>query len=142
MRFIIYIVILLSLFLAPVERTDVAKLLPIQAVAVYIEDGEVVLETDTEHKGDGADAEKALDSLRINTPAVVYLDTAEYLLVSKEAVSDVDPLRQYLKPTVKVCVCDAADNVKDAAKYLDVHGNLPQLRHWSAADYMTKYDKK
>lgn len=130
MRFIIYIVILLSLFLAPVERVDIAKLLPIQAVAVYLEEGQVVLETDTENKGRGKDAVQALDALKANTPAVVYLDTAEYLLVSEDAVTNVEQLRAYLKPSVKVCVCDAAGNVKGSAKYLDVHGDLPELRDW------------
>ena len=138
MRRIIYIVILALLFFAPVERVDVAKLLPIQAVAIYLEADTVVLETDTEDKGRGEDASKALDALKENTPAVVYLDTAEYLLVSEEAVSLVDELRPYLKPSVKVCVCDASGSVKNAAKYLDVHADLPELRHWDATKYLSE----
>ena len=138
MRFIIYIVILLLLFLAPVQRVDVAKLLPIQAVAVYLDAGEVVLETDTEDKGSGKDASQALEELKNNAPAVVYSDTAEYLLVSQEAVSSVEQLRAYLKPSVKVCVCDAAGKVKDAAKYLDVHGDLTELRHWNGTKNFEK----
>lgn len=134
MRFIIYIIILALLFLAPVERVDVAKLLPIQAVAIYLDTGDVVLETDTQHTGRGEDAAEALDALKINTPAVVYLDTAEYLLVSQDAVSCVDALRQHLKPSVKVCVCDVSGSVKDTAKYLDVHADLPELRNWNAEE--------
>lgn len=134
MRRIIYIVILALLFFAPVERVDVAKLLPIEAVAIYMEEDTVVLETDTEDIGKGYSAALALQDLKENTPAVVYLDTAEYLLVSEDAVSHVDGLREYLKPSVKVSVCDAAGCVKDAARYLDVHGNLPQLRDWNAPE--------
>ena len=135
MRVVIYIVILASLFLIPVERADVAKLLPIEAVAIYVSDGEVIIETDTEDEGRGGSASQALQDLKTNTPAVVYLDTAEFLLVSRNAIFYVDELRGELKPTVKVCVCDAEGRVKDAAKYLDVHGNLQELRDWKAEEY-------
>lgn len=128
MRKVIYALLLSALFLAPVERLDVAKLLPIRAVALYMQGERVVLETDTAHLGSGVDALHALDSLKKNTPAVIYLDTAEYLLVSEAAQSYAEQLRGILKPTVKVCVCDAAGKVQEAAKYLDVHGTVTELR--------------
>lgn len=130
MRKVLYVIILALLFLAPLERADIAKLLPIEAVAVYMDGDDVVLETDTEDKGKGENVALALRDLIKTTPAVVYLDTAEYLLVSENALEQVDALRNYLKPSVKVCVCQAKDGVKDAAKYLDVHGDLPELRDW------------
>ena len=130
-RWILYIAILLMLYVAPLERLDVAKLLPIQAVAVYTEGDSVVLETDTENKGKGASIADALQDLKENTPAVVYLDTAEFLMVSESAVSEMEEIKNYLKPSVKVCVCDAAGKVKDTAKYLDVHRKLPKLKDWN-----------
>ncbi len=133
MRKVLYVIILALLFLAPLERVDVAKLLPIEAVAVYVDGDSVVLETDTEDKGKGENVALALRNLIKTTPAVVYLDTAEYLLVSEDALEHVDALRDYLKPSVKVCVCQAKGGVKDAAKYLDVHGDLPELRDWSVS---------
>ena len=130
-RWSLYIVILLMLFVAPLERLDVAKLLPVQAVAVYTEGDAVVLETDTENKGKGVSIADALADLKENTPAVVYLDTAEFLMVSESAVSEMEEIKNYFKPTVKVCVCDAAGKVKDTAKYLDVHRKLPKLEDWN-----------
>ena len=130
MRKLLYAVILVALWFVPLERLDIAKLLPVQAVAMYMENNNVVLETDTGNIGRGEDASKALEHLKETTPAVVYLDTAEYLLVSENAVSKAGELAQYIKPSVKVCVCDAAGRVKDATQYLDVHGNLPKLRDW------------
>ena len=130
MRRVVYAALLIPLFFVPLNRVNVADLLPIEAVAIYMDGGEVILETDTEHKGYGENAEKALASLKQNTPAVVYLDTAEYLLVSPDAVGQVESLRPHLKPSVKVCVCQAAGRVKDMAKYLEIHKDLPTLKTW------------
>ena len=131
MRRVLYGLILAALFFAPCTRMDVAKLLPIEAVAVYAENGDVVLETDTENRGRGADAEAALQNLKDITPAVVYLDTAEYLLVSEDAVRYVEQLRAYLKPSVKVCICEVSGRVKTMAKYVEIHGKTTKLRDWN-----------
>ena len=130
MRVIIYIVILGLTFLAPVNRVDVANLLPIESVAVYIEDNMVVLETDTENTGRGESVAEALINLKDTTPAVVYLDTAEYLMVSQEAIDQIEALRACLKPSVRVCICDARNRVKETAKFVQVHGETVPLRHW------------
>ena len=122
---------MIALLFVPLERVNVAQLLPIRAVAVYAEDGVVVLETDTKHLGRGETAEKALENLKVNTPNVVYLDTAEYLMVSNDTVNCVQELRDYLKPSVKVCVCDAAGRVEYAAEYLEIHGNLTKLKDFT-----------
>lgn len=135
MRKILYGIIIALLFLAPVEGADVAKLLPIEAVAVYVDEGMVVLETDTEDVGRGLTAKEALEDLKKTTSAIVYLDTAKYLLLSGEALREVSELRNWLKPSVKVCVCDAAGKVKASVKYLDVHGNLPKLGDWDEMKY-------
>ena len=127
MRILLYVLILAALFFAPVERLDVAKLEPVQAVAVYKENGLVVLETDTEDKGRGKTAEEALENMTQNTPSVIYLDTAEYLLVAEEAKGDAEALRQYLRPSVKVADYFGG-SVKEAAKYVAVHGNAEKLQ--------------
>ena len=130
MRKVLYAALLIPLLFVPLNRVNVADLLPIEAVAVYRDGNQVVLETDTEHKGKGENAEKALIALKENTPAVVYLDTAEYLLVAPDAAEEVDVLRPHLKSSVKVCVCEAAGKVKDTAKYLEIHRDLPRLKTW------------
>lgn len=130
MRKILYVALLIPLFFVPLNRVNVADLLPIETVAIYRDGNQVALETDTEHKGVGENTEKALASLKENTPAVVYLDTAQYLLVAPDAVEEVESLRPHLKTTVKVCVCEAAGKVKDVAKYLEIHRDLPTLKTW------------
>ena len=135
MRLVLYAVILALALVAPVKPLDVAKLQPVEAVAVFVENGRVVLETDTAHTGFGTTVLQALESLKQNTSKVVYLDTAEYLLVSENTIDQVESLRQFLKPSVRVCVCEARGRVKDAAEYLNVHQKSPKLKDWKAENY-------
>lgn len=130
MRMALYIVILSLLLFVPVERLDVARLEPVQTVAIYTEPGAVHLETDTGNAGRGDNVDAALEDLEETTPGVIYLDTAEYLLVSKDAVSHVNDLRQYLSPRVKVSMWDGDGSIADAAKYLGIRDDLPELRAW------------
>ena len=128
MRRILYIIILALLFFAPVKRLDVAKLEPVQTVAVYMQDDQIVIETDTDNIGKGSTVHDAIDDLEQTTPGVIYLDTAEYLLLSKNAIIYIDAIRQYLAQNVRVCLWDEEGSVKDAAKYLSVRKNLPKIK--------------
>ena len=128
MRRVLYIVILTALTLAPVKRLNVADLEPVQTVAIYTKQDVVVLETDTENKGVGANIEEALKDLKENTPGVIYLDTAQYLLVAKNAEGYLNALKDYLSPSVKVVIWDEKGSVKSAAKYLRIRKDLPKLK--------------
>lgn len=142
MRILLYIVILGLLFLAPVERLDVAMLEPVQTVAVSVVGNTVILQTDTDNAGSGADAAAALLDLENTTPGVIYLDTAEYLLVTEDALNCVDTLRSSLSPSVKVSLWDGQGSVRSAAKYLGIRRDLPMLRDWSTpAKKVEKFQK-
>lgn len=130
MRILLYIIILALLLLAPVERLDVAKLEPVQTVAIRVEKNSVILETDTNNRGEGTNIADALSDLEDSTPGVIYLDTAEYLLVSENATIYVDALRRYFSPSVKVSLWDGESSVESAAQYLAVRDDLPKLRDW------------
>lgn len=122
MRILLYIVILGAMLFAPVDRLDIAKLEPVEAVAIYTENGQVVLETDGESVGRGATAREALEDLKKKALSVIYLDTADYLLIGDGAQSAAQELRQYLRKSAQIGSYYGG-SVKDEAKYLDVHGN-------------------
>ena len=122
MRVIIYIVVLAICFCIPVTRLDIAKLQPIEAVAIYAEQGTIILKTDTEAVGVGKTAGEALKDLKESTPAVVYLDTADYLLIGEGAEQVAKDLLPFLRKSVKTGPYSGGD-VKEEAKFLDVHGN-------------------
>ena len=135
-RLIIYAVLLGLLFVVPVKKLDIGKLQPIEVVSMYIQDSEVFLETDTGDVGKGVTALDALRNLKETATGVVYLDTAEFLLVQETAQKYVDELRQVLKDNVKVCLAEGDIDPETAAKYLNVHGDLPNLREWELGDFL------
>ena len=129
-RIIIYIGILAMLFAAPLESADVGKLLPVQVVQLRKENGWVVLETDTENVGMGGTAKQALQNLKDTASGIIYLDTAEYLLLSKDAEDALTQLRTALKPKTGVCYAEEGVDLKEAGKFLSAHAELPRLKEW------------
>jgi len=93
-RILIYCLLLIAVVLIPVERLDVGKLEPVQAVWAYRENGIIVLETDTEDKGSGETVEEALKDLEANCLGIIYLDTAQFLLVSEDLQEQIPGLGQ------------------------------------------------
>lgn len=134
MRVILYIIIILLMLAAPVTPLDVAKLQPVQTVALYVHKDAVYLETDTGITGRGANVQDALDDLEKATPGVIYLDTAEYLLITEQSAHLVCEIQQYLHPDVKVSMWDKKGAVEDASKHLGVRNDLPELSQWKNAE--------
>lgn len=128
MRTVLYIIVLAAMLFAPVDRLDVAKLEPVEAVAIYLEDGQVVLQTDGESIGIGNTAQEALADLKENTLAVVYLDTADYLLIGEGAEGAAQDLQQYLRESVQIGKYNGG-KVKEEAEYLDIHGNAAKTEN-------------
>ena len=122
MRILLYIVILALMLLAPVQRLDIAKLQPIEAVAMDMENGLVIITTDTDDRGAGETAQEALADMKRRASAIIYLDTAKFLLVAEEAQAYTGEIKAFLKPSVKTGIYNGGD-VKEEAKYLDVHAD-------------------
>lgn len=129
-RIILYIGILAALLAAPAKPSDVGKLLPVQVVSIYKEGDWTVIKTDTENIGMGGTPEQALENLKASASGIIYLDTAEYLLLSKDSLDAVEALRDKLKPSVRLCFAAKQIDLKNAGKYLSVHGQLPKLDAW------------
>ena len=133
MRKLLSMGILALCLLAPVEPLDVAKLQPVQTVALYLENEYVVLETDAGEKGCGVNAKAALADLKKKSLMVIYLDTAEYLLVGDGAQKQVEQLRPVLHNNIKVGRY-AGGNVAEETIYWETHGKLPELKTWRDAE--------
>lgn len=128
-RVFLYILILGALFFVPLERMEIAKLEPVQGVWMYEEDGRIVLETDTKDKGVGTTAKEALENMKKQSSGIIYLDTAQYLLLTN-AEGQISTLKQYLKGSVQLCGWDGEGELSDAILYADAHKIGLKLRDW------------
>ena len=137
-----YCAILIAAFAMPVERADVAQLRPIEVIYIYKDADAVVLKTDTEDVGIGTDVETALQDMKLTSPARIYLDTAEYLLIGEGAQEDAMQLKGILKNSVQLCVAGAELELKEVAKYLPVHSDLPDFQDWEAGEKLPVLELK
>ena len=129
-RVILYCILLAVVTVIPIKHLDVGDLEPVQAVWIYLQEEKVVLQTDTEDAGTGESVKDALKDLEENCLGIIYLDTAEYLLVAEDALTLIPELKQHLKGSVRVCSWDGKGSVEDAARYMDAHKIGCKLRKW------------
>lgn len=116
------------------EKVDVAMLRPIEVIYVNEDSGNVILQTDTDDVGIGTTAMRALENMKQTSPAVIYLDTARYLLIGPEGENAAKQLQGILKESVQVCKTEASIRLKDVAAYLPAHGELPKYSQWKSGD--------
>ena len=129
-RTILYIGILALVLAAPVKPMEIEKLRPVQIVSVYKKNDWTVVETDTEDIGIGASVEQAVQNMKDTSGGVIYLDTAEYLLLTKETEETAERLRAELKPSVGICLMTGVEDLQKAVLFLQSHGELPKLKEW------------
>lgn len=130
-RILLYALILAAVLVLPTAGMDVADLQPVQTIAVYRNGNSWVIETDTEDIGAGDSVEKAFENLMQTTPAVIYLDTADYLILQEDAIEAIDELRVKLKDSVALYRYRGDPDLKEVSKYLSIHGEKVELRHWN-----------
>ena len=131
---ILYVCILSATLLAPVKKADVEQLRPIEVIYIYKDADAVMLKTDTDDIGIGTDVGAALQDMKLTSPARIYLDTAEYLLIGEGAQEEAMQLKGILKNSVQLCAAGAELELKEVAKYLPVHSGLPYFRDWEAGE--------
>ena len=126
----LYILLLSALFLYPVQGEDVGKLIPVELVHLSRDGDQIIIATDTEAAGSGQTVDAALENLKATAAGIVFLDTADYLLIDESAASEVVALKKHLKASVRVCELAGDLELKEAAVYLAVHGPETKLREY------------
>lgn len=126
------VVLVAALGWMPFLGTDVARLRPVELISVSREEAQVLVETDTGDSGRGRTLELALEDLHDSTPGEMFLETAEYLLITPDARSLLPELTKTLRPSCKVCLAEGPVDMEKAAAYLSVHE--PEL---TLQDYRT-----
>ena len=111
----------LAVLLKPAQGIDIGKLQPVELVQVYREEGNIVIETDAGDLGRGEKLEDALKNLKRTTPAEVFLETADFLLLTEETRDMLPELAGILRPgTEGFLILEPVDG-ETAAQYLENH---------------------
>ena len=120
-RIIIYILAAAATMFAPVKGSDVGNLIPVELVFVSVEDGMLMIETDTGNTGKGKTTEEAIRNLHDTAEGQIFLDTADYLLVEETAVPYISQIGSVLKKSVRVCLAEKGLDLVQASAYLAEH---------------------
>ena len=132
-RGILYLAVLLLALLCPTKRTELGKLKPVEAVMLYEENDQVILKTDTEDRGSGATVKQALQNMKESSSGIIYMDTADYLLIEVGAEHWIDELRGVLKKGVRICNVGPGVEPEKAASFLRIHKPQRVLESWTQA---------
>ena len=123
-----------NIFGLPFVGTDVAKLQPVQVIAVSGLDGSVAVRTDTGDSGTGVTIADALADLMRRTPGYVFLETAQYLLITPAAAPLLEELSLYLRPGCSVYLLQDDLELTELAPYLSAHNSNVTLRDCKEAE--------
>ena len=121
MKMLLYIALLLLICFLPVQGTDVGELIPVEVVAIAESDGVTTICTDTGNQGQGRTLGEAFVDLERAASGVIYLDTAEFILIQPGGEAWLEMLPHYLRGDTKVCAAEADIELKGIADYLSVH---------------------
>lgn len=129
-RMILYVLIIAAVFVLPVKPTETENLEPIQAVWLCLDNENIILQTDTENQGIGKSVAESLENMKLHSDRLVYLDTAQFLLVSENAVDRIAEIEPYLKGSVKICLWDGTGEIAEASRYMQTHKIGSRLSCW------------
>jgi len=118
------------LFLPDGQGIDVAKLQPVELLYINMEQGRMVVYTDTGEYGIGNTLEDALQDVRATAKGEIFLDTVDYVLVTEETKMEISELRHVLRLSAKLILATGPVQSEDITAYLAVHKPEITLKNW------------
>ena len=126
------------------ETSDrqINRLEPVQTIQVMRTGDGVQIRTDTGAAGYGSTLSSAVENLHSATDGVVFLETAQYLLVDDR--QDLELLSHWLRPACDVCLARDPMDLELAGEYLAVHKPETTLLQYLAGkrDLMIYYSRE
>ena len=68
------------------------------------------------------DREKAVDALRAEAPGILFLDTADYVLLTGGAEDCMEKLQDYVRPGTRVYKLEGTAELSEIGPFLKTHG--------------------
>lgn len=104
---------------------DISRMEPVGLVHISSNGGQITVQTDTGASGSGVTLTAAVEDLHESSPAVVFLDTAEFLLVDGQQALNRE-VYELFRPACRVCAVQGEADLQQAYDYLRIHS--PRLR--------------
>ena len=104
----------------PHPARDIAKLDPVQAVYLYMDEGVLHMQTDTGDHGSGRTLTEAARDMKANADKTIFLDTAEFLILQPDVMVTPE-LYTLLRPACCVVFTDRIPDLPAAVQYLAAH---------------------
>ncbi len=102
----------------PVKGTDVGKLLPVELVSLRREGEALLVQTDTGDLGTGSTLDAAMRDLKRRAPGDIFLETADYLVLSPDSMEAWSELSDYFRPGTLVFLMEEPVDPEKTAQYL------------------------
>lgn len=122
---IMLLAVLVQYFGVPFRKTDVAKLKPVELIALSIAKGRTDVRTEGGDFGSGYNLQEALEDMKRTADGEIFLETVNNILVTDDAKDLVKELTAYLRPGCGISVYEGEADLETAAKYLGEH-KLPK----------------
>lgn len=131
-RWILYLGILAAVCWVGAPGTDIGMLIPVETVFIQKLEDEIVIETDSGDRGVGTTVTQAAKDLKQKADGVIYLDTADYLIINPEAEALLYQLQRNQKQEVSLCEAEGQIDVEEITPFLRAHKPKLRLRDWSS----------
>lgn len=101
------------------EGTELGELLPVELICISREENQTAVRTDTGDCGKGRTLAEAVEDLKQHAAGTIYLDTADYVILSREIPWQ--ELLRVLRPSTEVCYGEEIGDLQEAAAWLRIH---------------------
>lgn len=112
----------LALLLLPRRGTEVGELLPVETLLIEKEAGQYVVSVDTGGSARGQSLAAAVEAMRASTPGELFLDTADYVLLTRDTLDCVPLLADFVRPAARVYMVDEGPDLEKIGPFLRVQG--------------------
>ena len=112
---------------SPVKGTDVGKLLPVELVQITRTETGYAVRTDTENTGEGVTLAQAVENLRETAQGEIFLETTEYVLLTRETLYCLPDLPEYFRPGTEVYAAPPLEDLEQAGAFLRAHSRQSPL---------------
>lgn len=113
---------------------DIGTLQPVQTVRLSCVRGQVCMETDTGDVGVGEDLKSALEDMKGSASGEIFLDTADYLIISPACIDLLPAMNAYLRPSCAVCMEEGETSMEQVGLFLQQHTPETTLMKYRAGD--------